>query len=169
MDWRIKVRKLSVYGEKLVRELQLPISHQPYIMLWCEGILPVGKSWICTWWKTNWIRMAITTSCWIKWSHLEACFWLSCKIMTKNILVNSARSTLKVKIKKKNTHVLQMIFWPVQSRNSNTIKLIWDQLEQKVKAKQPTSTVHHRQPFQETRTEVSLVYLFFLAENAENL
>ena len=50
---------------------------------------------------TNFIRSAITAYCSIMWSHLECGLWVkdfySCKMMTQNILVNSARGTLKAK------------------------------------------------------------------------
>ena len=65
------------------------------------GLFPIAKSGICTRWKVNWTRLAITAFCSITQSHVERGLWVkdfySCKIMTQCILVNSARSTLKAK------------------------------------------------------------------------
>ena len=49
-----------------------------------------------------------------------------------SILVNSARGTLKAKRKQ---HVLQQISWQVQSVDLNPIELVWNELDQKVRAK----------------------------------
>ena len=39
-------------------------------------------------------------------------------------------------------HVIQLMSWPMQSVDLNPIELVWDELEQKVRAKQPTSEAH---------------------------
>ena len=56
---------------------------------------------ICTRWRANWIRLAITAYYSITCSFLECGLQVkdlySCKIMTQSLLVNSARGTLKAK------------------------------------------------------------------------
>ena len=42
----------------------------------------------------------------------------------------------------KDEHVLQLISCLVQSADLNPIELVWDELGQKVRAKQPTSVAH---------------------------
>ena len=42
----------------------------------CRGLLPVAKLGICTRWRANWIRPAITEYCSITRSHLECGLWV---------------------------------------------------------------------------------------------
>ena len=62
--------------------------------------------------------------------------------MTQSVPVKSTSSTLAV-----------------QSADLKPIELVWDELEQKVKAKQPTSAADLWQILQESWAELSLVYL----------
>ena len=39
----------------------------------------------------------------------------------------------------------ELMSWPVQSVDLNPIELVWDELDQKVRDKQPTSASHLRQ------------------------
>ena len=41
----------------------------------CWGGVPIAKSGICTSWRANWIRPAITVYCSIMQSHIECIFW----------------------------------------------------------------------------------------------
>ena len=74
--------------------------------------------------------------------------------MTQSILVNFAKGTLWAE-----QHILQLMFWLAQSSDLNTIELVWDELDQKVRAKQPTSTAYFWLLLQENWAELSSVYL----------
>ena len=65
---------------------------------------------------------------------------------------------------KKEQYVLQLMSWPTQSVDLNTIELVWDELDQKVIDKQPTSTAHLLQFLQECWAELFSVYLQSLVE-----
>ena len=52
----------------------------------------------------------------------------------------------------------------VQSVDLNFIELVWDELDQKVKAKQPRSMVHHWELLQESWEELSYLNLQSLVE-----
>ncbi len=54
--------------------------------------------------------------------------------------------------------------WLVQSAILNPIELLWDELDRKVRAKQPTSAAHLWQLLQESWAELSSVYLQSLVE-----
>ena len=59
---------------------------------------------------------------------------------------------------------IKRMYWPVQSADLNLIELVWDELDRKVRAKQPTSVAHLWQLLQESREELSSVYFQFLGE-----
>ena len=65
--------------------------------------------------------------------------------------------------KKAEQHVFQLMCWPVESAKLNPIKLVWNKLDQKVRAKQRTIEAHLWQFMQESWTELSLVFLHSLA------
>jgi transposase len=44
--------------------------------------------------------------------------------------------------KKESDEVLQQMTWPPQSPDFNPIEMVWDELDQRVKEKQPTSAQH---------------------------
>ena len=54
--------------------------------------------------------------------------------------------------------------WPVQPTDLNPSELVWDELEQKVNAKQPTSVAYFWQLLEESWAELSSVYLQSLEE-----
>ena len=54
--------------------------------------------------------------------------------------------------------------WLMQSADLNLIELTWDGLDQKVKAKQPSSVAHLWQLLQESWAKLPSVYLQSLAE-----
>ena len=74
--------------------------------------------------------------------------------MTQSILVNFAKGTLRAE-----QYILQLMFWLAQSADLNTIELVWDELDQKVRAKQPTSAAYLWLLLQEKWAELSSVYL----------
>ena len=45
------------------------------VMVWGR-LLSIAKSGICTRWRANWIRPAITAYCSISWSHLDRSLWV---------------------------------------------------------------------------------------------
>ena len=51
--------------------------------------------------------------------------------------------------------------WPVQSADLNLIKLVWDELDRKVRAQQPTSVAHLWELLQEFWVELSSVSVYF--------
>ena len=54
--------------------------------------------------------------------------------------------------------------WPAQSPDLNPIELVWDELDRRVKAKQPTSATHMWELLQQCWEELSEQYLIFIAE-----
>ena len=54
--------------------------------------------------------------------------------------------------------------WPVQSSDLNPIELVWDELEQKVRAKQPTGAAYLWQLLEESWAELSSIYVQSLME-----
>ena len=60
---------------------------------------------------------------------------------------------------KEKRHVLQMISWPAQSADLNTIELVCDEIDRKIRAKQPTSAAHLWQLLLESWAELFSVFL----------
>ena len=83
-------------------------------MVWWA--LPFAKSEIYTWRMANSTRPFITANCRISWFYLEHSLWVkySCKIITQNILVTSARGTLKAKRNSRSFN------WYLGRRNQRT-------------------------------------------------
>ena len=59
---------------------------------------------------------------------------------------------------------LQIMEWPAQSPDLNPIELIWDELDRRVKAKQPTSATHLWELLQQCCEELSEQYLISIVE-----
>uniref|UniRef100_Q7M3L8 Orf within vasotocin gene (Tes1 element) n=1 Tax=Eptatretus stoutii TaxID=7765 RepID=Q7M3L8_EPTST len=59
---------------------------------------------------------------------------------------------------------LQIMEWPAQSPDLNPIELVWDELDRRVKAKQPTSATHLWELLQQSREELSEQYLISIVE-----
>ena len=59
---------------------------------------------------------------------------------------------------------LQIMEWPAQSPDLNPIELVWDELDRKVKAKQPTSATHLWELLQQCWEELSKQYLISIVE-----
>ena len=59
---------------------------------------------------------------------------------------------------KEEQHILQLMFWLAQSADLNPIELVWDEHDQKVRAKQVKSVAHLWQLLQESWEELSSVY-----------
>ena len=59
--------------------------------------------------------------------------------------------------------------WPAQSTDLNPIKLVWNELDWKVRAKQRISEAHLWQLLQENWTELSSVYLQFLVVRIQRI
>ena len=81
--------------------------------------------------------------------------------MTQIILVNSAKGTLQAKWGKQ---ILQLKFLQAQSTDLNIIELVWDELDWKVSAKQPTSAARLWQYLWESWARPSSVNFQFLVE-----
>ena len=56
---------------------------------------------------------------------------------------------------------------PAQSRDINPIKLVWDELDRRVKAKQPTSATHLWELLQQCWEELSEQYLISIVERIQ--
>ena len=54
--------------------------------------------------------------------------------------------------------------WPAQSPNLNPIELVWDELDRRMKAKQPTSATHLWELLQQCWEELSEQYLISIVE-----
>ena len=65
---------------------------------------------------------------------------------------------------KKIQHVLQLMSCLVKSADLNPIELVWNELNQLVRAKQATSAAHFWQLWQESWEELSSIYLQSLVE-----
>lgn len=64
--------------------------------------------------------------------------------------------------KKERDEQLKIMVWPPQSPDLNPIELVWDELDRKVKAKQPTSAEHLWQLLQEAWQNMSPDFLMKL-------
>ena len=51
--------------------------------------------------------------------------------------------------KKESDGVLHQVTWPPQSPDLNPIEMVWDELDSRVKEKQPTSAQHTSELFQD--------------------
>ena len=51
--------------------------------------------------------------------------------------------------KKDSDEVLHQMTWPQQSPDLNPIEMVWDELDRRVKEKQPTSAQHTRELLQD--------------------
>ena len=65
---------------------------------------------------------------------------------------------------KEEQHVIQLMSWLVQSGDLNPIGLVWNELDWKVRAKQPPSTAYFWQLLQESWEELSSIYRQSLVE-----
>ena len=54
--------------------------------------------------------------------------------------------------------------WPAQSPDLNPVELVWDELDRRVKAKQPTSATHLWELRQQCWEDISEQYLISIAE-----
>ena len=59
--------------------------------------------------------------------------------------------------------------WPAQSPDLNPIELVWDELDRRVKAKQPTSATHLWELLQQSWEELSEEYLIFIVERTPRM
>ena len=66
--------------------------------------------------------------------------------------------------KKEQDGKLENMGWPAQSPDLNPIELIWDKLDRRVKAKQPTSATHLWELQQQSWEELSEEYLISIVE-----
>ena len=70
---------------------------------------------------------------------------------------------------KEEQHALQLIFCPAQPADLNPIERVWDELDQKVRAKHATSTANFWQVLQESWAELSSVYIKSLVERLSRI
>lgn len=66
--------------------------------------------------------------------------------------------------KKEQDGKLENMEWPAQSPDLNPIELVWDELDRRVKAKQPTSATHLWELLQQSWEELSEEYLISIVE-----
>ena len=63
---------------------------------------------------------------------------------------------------KEEKHVFQLMFWLAHSAELNPIELVWEDLEQKVKAKQSISAAHHEQFLQARQNYIQSTFSLLL-------
>ena len=85
-------------------------------------------------------------------------------LMQVNDLKHTSKLCQRYIKSKEEKYILQLLSWPAQSADLNPIELVWDKLEQKVRAKQPTSAAHLWQLLLESWEDLSSVYLQSLEE-----
>ena len=66
--------------------------------------------------------------------------------------------------KKESDGVLGQMTWPQQSPNLNPVEMVWDELDRRVKAKQPTSAQHLWELLQDCWKTIPGDYLMKLIE-----
>ena len=122
-------------------------------LLWFWRLLPIAKSGICTRWSVNWTRPqhhAIPSA-----TLLVAQRFV---LMYNNDPKYSSKLFQRYIKAKSNEYVLQLMSWPAQSTDLNSVEQVLDGLEWKVKANQPTRAFHIWQLLPENWEELSSVH-----------
>ena len=113
----------------------------------------------------DWIRLAIIKYCSITQSHLECSLWFQGFVLMQDNDPKHMSQLFQSYIKGKEEHyIFQLTFSPVRSVDLNPIELLWDEIDWKVRAKQPTIMAHLWQLLQESWVELSSVYPQHLVE-----
>ena len=67
--------------------------------------------------------------------------------------------------KRESDGVLHQMTWPPQSPDLNPIEMVWDELDHRVKEKQPTSAQHMWELLQDFWKSIPLIFLHFFGYN----
>ena len=81
--------------------------------------------------------------------------------MTQNTPPGCVRAYLT---KKESDGVLHQMTWPPQTPDQNTIEMVWDELDRRVKERQPSSPQHMWELLQECWKSIPDDYLMKLIE-----
>ena len=87
-------------------------------------------------------------------------------LMQDNIPKHTSKLCQRYIKSKEEQNVFQVMSWSAQSADLNPIELVWDELDRKVRAKQPTSATHIWQLLQKSWAELPPV---IRGKNAEEL
>ena len=115
------------------------------VLLQCGELLPIAKSGISTRQRGDGIRLIITVYSSITQSHLE--YSLRVKgfvLMQDNDPKHTSRLCQKYIKSKEEQHILQLVSWPVQSMDLNSIDLVRDDLTEKSELNNPQAQLTSR-------------------------
>ena len=117
-------------------------SHREAWRRRCDGALLVTLSVIYLEFKSHLTSMATTTFCSDTPSHLVCAWWDYHLLFNRTMAQHTSRLCKGYLTKKESDGVLHQMTWPPQSPNLNPIEMVWDELDHRVKEKQPTSAQH---------------------------
>ncbi|CDQ86405.1 unnamed protein product [Oncorhynchus mykiss] len=86
--------------------------------------------------------MATTAFCSDTPSHLVWASWDYHLFFNRTMTQHTSRLCKDYFTKKESDGVLHQMTWPQQSPDLNPIQMVWDELDRRVKEKQPTSAQH---------------------------
>uniref|UniRef100_A0AAZ3QLC0 Tc1-like transposase DDE domain-containing protein n=1 Tax=Oncorhynchus tshawytscha TaxID=74940 RepID=A0AAZ3QLC0_ONCTS len=111
-------------------------------VLWCGGALLVTMSVIYLEFKAHLTSMATTAFCSEMSSHLLLAYLDYHLFFNRTMTQHTSRLCKGYFTKKESDGVLQQMTWPPQSPDLNQIKMVCDELDSRVKEKQPISAQH---------------------------
>jgi hypothetical protein len=109
---------------------------------WFGGALLVTLLVIYFKFKAHITSMTTTALCSNTPSHLVCSQWDYHLFYNRTMTQHTSRLCKGYFTKKESDGVLHQMTWPPQSPNLNTIEMVWDELDRRVKEKQPASAQH---------------------------
>ena len=116
-----------------------------YLEAWrrrCDGVLCLWHCLIYLEFKAHLTSMATTALCSDTASHRVCTYWDFHLFFNRTMIQHTSRLCKGYLTKKESDGVLHQITWPPQSPDLNPIEMVWDELDHRVKEKQPTSAQH---------------------------
>ena len=92
--------------------------------------------------KAHLTSMATTAFCSDTPSHLVCAQWNYCLFFNRTLTQHAFRLCNSYLTKKESDGVLHQLTRPPQSSDLNPIEIVWDELDRRVKEKQPTGAQH---------------------------
>ena len=127
-------------GERMISACVVPIvKHRGGVM--CVSALLVTLSVIYFEFKAHLTSMATTAFCSETQSHLVCAKWDYYLFFDRTVTHYTSR-LCKGYSTNKSDGVLHQMTWPPQSPDLNSIELVWDELDRRLKEKHPTSAQH---------------------------